>query len=127
MNIQTHLAIAKELCGEPIALSVGESLVRLTTIPAMAADEAGLVHGGFVFGMADYAAMLAVNHPNVVLGSAQTTFTKPVRAGETLEAAAVAQEESGRKRRVDVTVRRGEDTVFTGVFQCYVLDRHVLS
>ena len=127
MNIQTHLAIAGELCGEPVALSAGESRVRLTTIPAMAADEAGLVHGGFVFGLADYAAMLAVNHPNVVLGGAQTTFIKPVRVGEVLEAAAVVQEESGRKHRVEVTVRRGEDTVFTGVFQCYVLDRHVLS
>ena len=127
MNIQTHLSIAKELCGEPTALSAGESRVRLTTIPAMAADEAGLVHGGFVFGLADYAAMLAVNHPNVVLGGAQTTFTKPVRVGETLEAHAAVQEESGRKRRVEVTVRRGEDVVFTGVFQCYVLDRHVLS
>ena len=127
MSVQTHLSIARELCGEPIALSAGESRVRLTTMPAMAADEFGLVHGGFVFGLADYAAMLAVNHPNVVLSGAQTTFTKPVRVGETLEAAAVVQEESGRKRRVEVTVRRGEDVVFTGMFQCHVLDRHVLS
>ena len=127
MDIQTHLSIAKELCGEVIALSAKESRVRLTMIQTMAADEAGLVHGGFVFGMADYAAMLAVNHPNVVLGAAQTSFTKPVRVGETLEAHAVVQEESGRKRRVEVTVYRGEGVVFTGVFQCYVLDKYVLA
>ena len=127
MNIQTHQSIAQGLCGEPIALSAGESRVRLTTSPVMAVDETGLVHGGFVFGMADYAAMLAVNHPNVVLGGAQAMFTKPVRVDETLEAHAVVQEEAGRKRRVEVTVHRGEDVVFTGVFQCYVLDKHVLT
>jgi acyl-coenzyme A thioesterase PaaI-like protein len=127
MNIQTHLAICKKLCGEPVIVSAGQSRVCLTTTPVMAADDAGLVHGGFIFGMADYAAMLAVNHPNVVLGGAQTTFTKPVRVGEALEAHAVVQEESGRRRRVEVTVYRSEDVVFTGVFQCHVLDKHVLA
>ncbi len=127
MNVRTHLSIAKELCGEPIALSAGESRVRMTATPAMAADEAGLVHGGFVFGMADYAAMLAVNHPYVVLGGAESAFSKPVRVGETLEAHAVVKEEAGRKRRVEVTVRRGDVVVFTGMFQCFVLDKHVLA
>ncbi len=127
MNIQTHLSIAKELCGEPIELSAGESRVRMTATPIMAADDTGLVHGGFVFGMADYAAMLAVNHPHVVLGGAESAFAKPVRAGETLEAHAVVKEESGRRRRVEVTVRRDDLVVFTGVFQCFVLDKHVLA
>jgi acyl-coenzyme A thioesterase PaaI-like protein len=48
----------------------------------MAVDDRGLVHGGFVFGLADHAAMLAVNDPNVVLGAASTRFLKPVRVGE---------------------------------------------
>lgn len=32
----------------------------------MAADEYRLVHGGFIFGLADYAVMLAINEPTVV-------------------------------------------------------------
>jgi acyl-coenzyme A thioesterase PaaI-like protein len=48
----------------------------------MVVDAHGLVHGGFVFGLADYAAMLAVNDPNVVLGAAEARFLKPVRRGD---------------------------------------------
>ena len=127
MDIRTHQSIARDLCGEPVSLSEGRSLVRMATTPSMAADASGLVHGGFVFGMADYAAMLAVNHPNVVLGSAESSFLKPVRAGELLEAEASLKEESGRKRTVEVTVRRGETVVMTGTFLCFVLDKHVLE
>ncbi len=73
----------------------------------MAADERGLVHGGFVFGLADYAAMLAVNHPNVVLASAEVRFLKPVVVGERLVAEAWVEETDGRKSRVQVEVRAG--------------------
>ena len=127
MNIQTHQSIDRDLCGDPVSLSEGRSLVRMATTPAMAADSSGLVHGGFVFGMADYAAMLAVNHPNVVLGSAESSFLKPVKAGDLLEAEASVKQESGRKRTVEVTVRRGETAVMTGTFLCFVLDKHVLE
>lgn len=123
----THLGIDASLCGAPRSLAPGAAEVALTTLPAMAADAEGLVHGGFVFGLADYAAMLAVNHPNVVLGSASSKFLKPVRVGETVVATATRASESGRRHVVAVEVRRGEDVVFTGEFTCFVLDRHVLA
>lgn len=101
--------------------------MRLATLPSMAADSAGLVHGGFVFGLADYAAMLAVNDPNVVLGAAETRFTAPVAVGEEVEAEASVQEARGRKRVVHVTCRVGEKVVLEGAFTTFVLDRHVLG
>lgn len=101
--------------------------VALVTVSEMAADDRGLVHGGFVFGLADYAAMLAVNHPNVVLGGAETRFLKPVTVGETLLARADVFETSGRKIRVKVEVLRGEEAVMTGELTCFTLDRHVLD
>jgi acyl-coenzyme A thioesterase PaaI-like protein len=66
----------------------------------MAADDRGLVHGGFVFGLADHAAMLAVNDPFVVLGSAEVRFLRPVVVGERLVAEARVGEVAGRKSRV---------------------------
>ena len=122
----THLGINTSLCGEPVSLEPGKSRVRLTTTALMAADALGLVHGGFIFGLADYAAMLAVNDPNVVLGAAESSFLKPVRVGDTAEAVAAVTEEKGRKRLVDVDVTVGGVSVFTGRFTCFVLDAHVL-
>ena len=127
MDLKTHLGIDRRLCGEPLHLQEGGASVRLATLPEMGADDHGLVHGGFVFGAADYAAMLAVNDPNVVLGAAEVRFLKPVRAGEDVIAEARVVEEAGRKRRVEVTARRGDDEVFRGTFTCFVLDQHPLG
>lgn len=101
--------------------------MRLVTVPEMAADEHRLVHGGFVFGAADFAAMLAVNDPNVVLGGAEIKFLKPVEVGESLLLEATTESAEGRKHRIAVVARRGEEIVMTGAFACFVLDRHVLA
>lgn len=123
----THANIDAELVGAPVELSAGNATVELTTTARMAADERGLVHGGFVFGLADYAAMLAVNDPNVVLGAAETRFTKPVTVGQKVVARATVKEEKGKKRIVEVTATRDDDTVFEGTFTCFVLPKHVLD
>lgn len=127
MDIITHKRIRSELCGTPLEVSEGFSRVSLKTIPEMAADESGLVHGGFVFGQADYAAMIAVNHPNVVLGGADVKFLKPVKLGETVIAEAKVKEVKGKKHTVAVTVVRETVPVFEGTFTCFVLDVHVLA
>ncbi|WP_373501685.1 hotdog domain-containing protein [Desulfococcus sp.] len=127
MDIITHQKISRRLCGTPVAVETGMSRVELSTTEEMAADDTGLVHGGFVFGLADYAAMIAVNHPNVVLGGADVKFLKPVRVGETITALATVTEEKGKKRLVRVTAAAGDVRVFEGDLACFVLDRHVLT
>ena len=127
MTPQTHLAIDTRLCGEPGPLRPGGATVTLATVPEMGADDRGLVHGGFVFGAADYAAMLAVNDPNVVLGAAETRFLAPVSVGHHVVFEATVQAEKGRKRTVAVVGRVDETEVFTGTFTAFVLDRHVLG
>ena len=132
-EVRTHLGIDRRLVGEPLAVAEGWARAALATLPEMAADASGLVHGGFVFGLADYAAMLAVNHPHVVLAGAEVRFLKPVAAGERLVAEARLAESAGRRRRVEVEVARGDEdgegaeVVFSGTFHCAVPDRHVLA
>jgi len=127
MDVKTHALIDKELCGTPVELAQGRSAVRLETLPRMAADASGLLHGGFVFALADYAAMLAVNHPNVVLGASECRFLKPVRAGQELLATANCEAPQGRKLPVRVKVACGDVDVFEGLFTCFITDKHVLS
>ncbi|MDL2210843.1 PaaI family thioesterase [Desulfovibrio sp. OttesenSCG-928-O18] len=127
MDIRTHQGISSELCGSPVSLEPGKCVVAMTPVSVMTADDSGLVHGGFVFGMADYAAMLAVNDPNVVLGSCEMRFLKPVRAGEKILATAEVKEEKGKKRIVDISVTRAGEEVAAGSCTCFVLDKHVLA
>lgn len=127
MDIITHQAIDPHLCGRPVEVTEGYSHVELVTLDAMAADHTGLVHGGFIFSLADYAAMIAVNHPNVVLGAADVKFLKPVRVGAQVFAKAQVEEVQGKKHYVAVSVAAGDETIFQGMFTCFVLERHVLG
>ena len=127
MDIVTHQGIDQSLCGRPLEVGDGYSRVALATLPSMSVDSSGLVHGGFIFGLADYAAMIAVNHPNVVLGAADVKFLKPVKAGDEVLAEAQVQEVQGKKQWVSVSVTQSEITVFQGMFTCFVLDRHIME
>ncbi len=125
--IQTHKNINQELCGVPLLIEEGVSKVKLETKDSMAVDSRGLVHGGFVFGLADYAAMIAVNHPNVVLGASEVKFKSPVSVGETITAEAKVMKSERKKQMVEVIVRKDDIEVFIGSFTCFILDSHVLN
>jgi len=128
MDVKTHRGANQKLLGTPISITDDENaVVELEAIDEMAVDERGLIHGGFTFGLADYAAMLAVNHPNVVLGSAQVRFLAPVRVGEVLRAKAEVAKKEGRRKEVHVEVSVGGRDVFEGTMTCFVLERHVLE
>ena len=124
---RTHERIDTELCGRIVSLADGSAVVEMRTTERMAADAHRLVHGGFVFGLADHAAMLAVNHPNVVLGSANLRFERPVVVGDALVATAMLRPDGGKKQIVDVHVRRGDEVVMHGELVCFSPARHVLE
>ena len=80
---------------------------------------------------ADYAAMLAVNDPNVVLGAAETRFLRPVQVGDVIVARATRETTQGKKQLVKVSCTRAGDPadapVMEGTFTCFVLPQHVLE
>ena len=127
MDPNTHEQIAAHLCGTPVELAPGRARVAMETTRDMAADARGLVHGGFTFGLADYAAMLAVNEPTVVLASATTKFLGPIVVGDRVEADAAVERTDGRKRWVKVVVRRDGTPMFEGEFMAFVPDTHILD
>jgi len=128
LEIRTHNKISGILVGIPVSIVSGsKAVVELITTSEMEVDVSGLTHGGFTFGLADYAAMLAVNHPNVVLGSAQTKFLAPVVTTDKMRAEATVKNTEGKKSEVNVDVTVDGKKVFTGTFQCYSLEKHVLT
>ncbi len=127
MQQNTHLNINTTLCGKVTKLQENYSEVLLHTTQQMTADKQGLVHGGFIFGAADYAAMSAVNDPLVVLGASNSRFLAPVKVGDAVLCQASVVSEKGKKREVEVQAFVDEKLVFEGGFTTFVLDKHVLS
>ena len=125
--VKTHTKINRNLSGEPVDIKEGFAEVKLKTTDVMSADDKGLVHGGFIFSSADYTAMLAVNHPNVVLAGAEVKFLKPVRAGEEITFIGRTKEREGKKVKVHVEGKRNGEKVFEGTFLCVIPEKHVLE
>lgn len=132
MEQNTHPRISPRWVGTPTRIEPDLAEATLTTCDEMASDALGLVHGGFTFGLADFAAMLAINAPTVVLGSTTQRFLAPVRVGQTLLARAQVDRREGKKHIVKVEVFVLENAtpslkVLEGELTCFIPPRHVLS
>ena len=125
--LKTHEKVNHDLNGEIQKLENGYVELKLVTISEMIADEYGLVHGGFIFSAADYAAMLAVNEKNVVLVASDCQFLSPVKFGDIVNFTAKVRHKEGRKRNVHVTGHVLDIKVFDGLFKTVVTERHVLK
>ncbi len=127
MELKTHKMASEKLVGRVVKIEEGKAEAVLETTEEMKVDERGLIHGGFTFGLADLAAMAAVNEPYVVLGKANVLFVKPVKMGERLQAIAKVRERQGKKFVVEVAVYAGSKEVLKGEMTCYALEKHVLE
>ena len=126
-ELRTHQRIDQTLCGTLLELKPGYAKVKLETTKDMIVDEMGLVHGGFTFGAADFAAMAAVNEPNVVLVSSECRFLSPVKVGDVVIFEAKELYREARKRNIHVIGYFEDIKVFEGEFMAVVLERHVLK
>ena len=125
--LNTHESINQELCGEIQKLELGNVEIELVTTQDMVADDMGLIHGGFIFSSADYAAMAAVNERNVVLVACECQFLSPVKLGDVVKISAKVRHKEGRKRNVEVEAFVLDVKVFTGLFKTVITERHVLK
>ncbi len=126
-NLNTHQKIKKSLCGNVIFLEKGHSKTTLQTTNDMAVDILGLIHSGFIFGAAEYAAVSAINEENLVIISSKVKFLAPAKNGDLIEFEAKAKFEDARKREVKVIGEINEIKIFEGTYQAVVLENHILK
>ncbi len=127
LMLETHTMINTYLCGEIVKHTKGRVELELATENEMVVDSLGLVHGGFIFGAADFAAMAAVNEKNVVLVQSECQFLSPVKVGDVVKVIAQVRHQEGRKRSVHVRAFVHDIKVFEGEFMTVITERHVLK
>jgi acyl-coenzyme A thioesterase PaaI-like protein len=126
-SLKTHLKIKSALVGNLTELSKNSSKVVLQTTHEMSVDEFGLIHSGFLFGSAEYAAVAAVNEPNVVVIGCRSKFFAPAKVGDLINFEAKGRFEDARKREIKVIGMINEIKVFEGLFQAVLLEHHILQ
>lgn len=126
-NLKTHNKIRSNLCGTIIKLETGYAKTTLQTTKDMVVDELGLIHSGFIFGAADFAAVAAVNEANVVIIGARTKFLAPAKLEDLITFEAKAKFEDSRKREIRVTAYINDIKIFEGIFHAIVLEQHIFK
>jgi acyl-CoA thioesterase len=111
-------AFARELGIELLELEPGRAKVRMQVGPEHR-NSVGMVHGGVVFSLADYAFAAACNsHGTVAVAiNVNVSFLRPAK-GKVLEAEALEVSKSRSLGTYDVTVKDGEGrlvSVFRGM------------
>ena len=125
--VKTHERIYNRFCGDITLMDDGYVELILITQSEMLADDVGLIHSGFIFSAADYAAMLAVNEKNVILVASDCQFLSPVKFHDEVNFIAKVRHKEGRKRNVNVRGYVLDVKVFEGEFKTVITDRHVLK
>lgn len=126
-RLRTHKRVKNTLSGNVIELEKGYAKVNLQTTEEMTIDELGLIHSGFIFTGADFAAAAAVNESNLVIIGSRTSFLAPAKLGDLVEYEAKAKFEDSRKREINVVGKIKEIKVFEGTFHAVVLDKHIFK
>lgn len=125
--LRTHLLINQAFVGTIEELREGSCRLRLVCTEEMAVDKRGLIHTGFLFAAADYAAKAAINRPNQALAVARANFLAPVGVDDEVIFEAQVQQLSSRKRMVQVKGLLDNIKVYEGEFAIVVLERHLLN
>lgn len=108
-----HDRVAGELGITASTATSGHAIATMVATDRMV-NGYGVVHGGYIFLLADAALALAcvTSRGPAVSRHAEITFVAPVRAGDTLRAVAVERITYGRSGIYDVTVSAPDGTVY---------------
>lgn len=126
-SLNTSNVINNNLCGIISELKKNYSKIILKTTNEMGYDEEGLVHSGFIFNSANYAANVAVNKTFIVTVGAKISFLAPTKIGDIIKFEAQAFFEESRKREVKVIGEMNEIKIFEGSFQIIILEEHIFK
>ncbi|MDR1451289.1 MAG: PaaI family thioesterase [Helicobacteraceae bacterium] len=127
LELKAYNLINQELCGYVEEIQDGYAKVRLIASDDMVVDKRGLIHSGFIFCAANFAAAAAINKPNVLLAAARCNFLAPLKVGDEVVFEASSMQNATRKRVVTVSGLIGKIKVFDGEFSAVVTEKHALS
>ncbi len=126
-QLKASTLINQNLVGVLDDIKEGEAVVKFTCTEDMVVDQKGLIHSGFIFSSANYAAIAAINHQNAILAVSKANFLAPAALNDVITFRAKAMQTEARKRVVEVAGYLQDVKIFEAEFSVVVLERHVLS
>lgn len=127
VRLVTHNKINTRLCGEAIDLKEGYAKIELETKPEMIVDSSNMIHTGFIYSGAAFAAVAAVNDPTALVVGSDVRFLAPIDTGNTIIFEAKTMQKDTKKREVRVIGVVLDIKIFEALFHVVIFEKHVLK
>lgn len=120
-------SLKPDLCGAIIRMSEEEVLVKFTPNEQMVGDENNLIHSGFIFNAANYAAMCLVNRTHSLTIGAEVQFLAPIELDQEMLFLATIKHINDKKYKVLVKGTLLDIKIFEGTFHISIFDKELFK
>ncbi|EFR47191.1 hypothetical protein HCCG_01739 [Helicobacter cinaedi CCUG 18818 = ATCC BAA-847] len=119
--------MSPSIVGELVELYRNKAIVRFRPNERMIMDESKMIHAGFVFNAASFAAMAAINKKYSVLIASDVKFLAPIELGHEITFKAQAIQSDTKKCEVKVEGFLLDIKIFDSLFHIAVFDKKIFK
>lgn len=120
-------ALKSELAGSILKMTYEEVITKFVPTKQMISDESNLIHSGFIFNAANYAAMCLVNQPHAITIGAEVEFLAPVEFEQEMMFLATIKQSNAKKFEISVKGTLLDIKIFEAVFHIAVFDKQLFK
>ncbi|WP_027327063.1 hypothetical protein [Helicobacter pametensis] len=118
-------ALKPDLCGRIAKLTEEEAIIIFNPTKQMISDESNLIHSGFIFSAANYAAMCLVNQPNALTIKSEVQFLAPIEFEQEIIFLATIKQSNNRKYEIFVKGTLLDIKIFEALFHISLFDKQL--
>ncbi|BDB66266.1 thioesterase [Helicobacter cinaedi] len=126
-DLQVCTSMPSNIVGELVELYRDKAVVRFRPNERMIMDESKMIHAGFVFNAASFAAMAAINKKYSVLIASDVKFLAPIELGHEITFKAQAIQSDTKKCEVKVEGFLLDIKIFDSLFHIAVFDKKIFK
>lgn len=126
-DLQVCTSMPSSIVGELVELYRDKAIVRFRPNERMIMDESKMIHAGFVFNAASFAAMATINKKYSVLIASDVKFLAPIELGHEITFKAQAIQSDTKKCEVKVEGFLLDIKIFDSLFHIAVFDKKIFK
>lgn len=127
LELLTCNSLKSEFIGSIVKMTYEEVITKFAPTKQMISDESNLIHSGFIFNAANYAAMCLVNQPHAITIGAEVEFLAPVEFEQEMMFLATVKQSNAKKFEISVKGTLLDIKIFEAIFHIAVFDKQLFK
>lgn len=127
IELQACTSLKGELVGNIVKMTYEEVITKFVPTKQMISDESNLIHSGFIFNAANYAAMCLVNQPHAITIGSEVEFLAPVEFEQEMMFLATVKQSNNKKFEINVKGTLLDIKIFEAIFHIAVFEKQLFK